>query len=524
MQRMNDWVKRSAAAVLLTLGAAAQADVKPHALFSDNAVLQQQMNVPVWGTAADGEKVTVEFQGQVQSTTASAGRWRVTLQPLPAGGPYTMTIRGQANTVELKNVMVGEVWLLAGQSNMGMGIGELKNAPEIEAASTDPLLRYFQVPHHWSQTPQRDVPAHWAMANPYYTHMISAVGYFFGRELRRLKPDVAIGLVQSAVGGTYADTWIPREDLDAQPQFARAIDRWPRQVAAVQASIERYKQQEPELKKAWEEAAAKARAAGQKEPPAPTPPPGPEADLRCYPSAQYNAMIAPLQPFAIRGACWYQGENDAEDAIRYRMLTMPTLIRAWRRGFERDFPFLIVQLPNYYHITDQPVESAWAEMREAQLRLSQEVPGVATVIAIDCGDEANPLNLHPPKKEPIGIRLASAARVLAYGESIEYSGPIYQGSKIEGERIVIDFTHLGGGLEAPGGALRAFTIAGADRKFVNAQAELRGNQVVVWSPQVPQPVAVRYGWSNNPQGNLWSKAGLPASPFRTDDFPITAKP
>jgi sialate O-acetylesterase len=283
-----------------------------------------------------------------------------------------------------------------------------------------------------------------------------------------------------------------------------------------------YKKDEAALKKAWEEAAAKAKAEGKKEPPAPQPPQDPLSDPRCRPSNQYNGLIASLHPFAIRGAAWYQGENDAGEAAYYRT-ALPTMIRSWRECWgQGEFPFLIVQLPPCGVINvEPPARAEWAEMRESQQVIANKVPHTGLVSTIDLGDEANPPNLHPPKKQPIGERLALAARALAYGEKIEYSGPVFDQAKFDGPNVTLTFTHVGSGLEARGGSeLKGFTVAGEDKKFIYAKAEVRGNTVVVSSPQGNKPVAVRYAWDNYPVCNLISKDGLPALPFRTDEFPV----
>jgi sialate O-acetylesterase len=397
--------------VLGVLGAimfstAARAEVKPHALFAENAVLQQQADVPVWGSASEGETVTVEYQDQKVSTTAEKGQWKVSLKPMTASlTPYEMKITGSATAqpITFKNVVVGEVWLISGQSNMGMGVGKLLDAKEVEDNSTDPMLRYFYVPWNATDAPQHDIKPGdggaglWNGANAYYTHMFSAVGYFFGRDLRKAR-NVPIGLINSCVGGSYADTWIPRNVLEADPVlFKPALDRWGTYVKNVNIAIDQYKKTEPELLKKWEEDAAKAKAEGKKEPPKPQPPQDPEKDPRMKTAGIFNAMIAPLQPFAIRGAAWYQGENDAGDAWRYREV-LPTMIRSWRETWgQGDFPFLIVQLPAYGATPPEPIDSAWAELREAQLLTAKKLKNVAFVTSIDCGDEKIPTNLHPPK-------------------------------------------------------------------------------------------------------------------------------
>lgn len=440
------------------------AAVKPHALFSDNAVLQQGMKVPVWGTADDGEKVTVKFQNQVVSTIAKRGQWILWLEPLQAGGPFTLTI----NSLELKNILVGEVWVCSGQSNMWWLLAQTVDAEKAIADSKDSSLRLLTVP--MAATRPKEFAVSWKKCGPETAHDFSAVGYYFGRDLRKsLK--VPVGLINSSVGGTLAEAWMSRRALKANPDFKVILDN-------------------------------------------PYPVPNRSSCL-------YNGMIAPLLPYAIRGAIWYQGESNAGRAFQYRIL-FPTMIQDWRESWRQgDFPFLFVQLAPYGKIETEPGDSAWAELREAQLLTSLNVPHTAMAVITDFGD---PVDIHPQNKEPVSARLALAARAVAYGERIVYSGPIYKSMKIEGDRVILSFDHVGSGLAAKDGELKGFTIADQNGKFSNAQAEIQGNKVAVWSPQVEHPTAVRYGWANCPVVNLYNEEGLPASPFRTDDFPILTKP
>ena len=537
--RMTQIPHRVVLSVLGALAAATvQAEVRPHALFSENAVLQQQMAVPVWGTAQDGERVTVECHGQKVMTQATNGQWRVVLNPLRAGGPFTLKISGepptgsgQGNTLTFTNILVGEVWLCSGQSNMAMGLNDCEGGKEADAKAQDSLLRFMTVPIARSEQVERDVNVKWVESTPYWAGFFSGVAYYFGRDLRK-QLNAPVGLIQCAWGGSIAEAWMPRRYLEADPALRPILDRYPAMLKQYEQDLAAFRKNEPELQKQHAEAVAKAAAAGAKPPPSPAPPPDPAQNgkvQRDRPYGIYNAMLAPLQPYAIRGALWYQGESSAGRAWEYRML-LPTMIRAWREtwgqgdpstGSGRGFPFLIVQLPAYTKIVAEPVDASWAELRDAQFLAARQVPQTAMVVTTDCGDETN---IHPARKEPVGARLALAARALAYGEHIEYSGPIYESVKIEGDRALISFKHVGGGLVARDGALKGFAIAGADKKFVTAQAEIKGDQVVVRSPQVAQPVAVRFGWANYPVVNLWNQAGLPASPFRTDDFPLSTQP
>lgn len=460
-------------AVLLVLVAtAAGATVKPAALFSDNAVLQQNALVPVWGFADNGEKVTVKFQNQELSTIAKDGKWMVKLAPLSAGGPYTMTI----NTIELKNILVGEVWVCSGQSNMQFGLGEAANGKEAIAAAADPKIRLFTVPCITSYTPKDNVESSWVTCTPETVPGFSAVGYFFGRDLRKAL-DVPIGLINSSWGGTFAEAWTSPDGFKTLPDYAPWI------------ADENAKKEE-----------------------------GPN-----HPSVLYNSMINPLIPYAIKGAIWYQGESNAGQSIKYRTL-FPAMIKSWRTAWgEGDFPFLFVQLAPYTAILSEPQESDWwAELRDAQLLTTKICPKTGMAVITDVGD---PVDIHPKRKEPVGARLALAARKIAYGENIVYSGPIYKGMKIKGDSVTLYFDHVGGGLIAKDGDLKGFAIVGADKKLVWATATIvDGNKVVVKSPLVANPVAVRYGWATYPVVNLYNKENLPASPFRTDDYTMLTNP
>jgi sialate O-acetylesterase len=527
----NDDMRQGIGIVLAALaalcGPAAWGMVKPHGLFTDGAVLQQGMRVPVWGTAAEGEKVTVSIEGQTVSTTATGGQWRVRLKPLRAGGPYTMKIAGE-NTVELHDLLVGEVYVCSGQSNMELPLAQTADAQAAIAGSTDPMLHLFTVRHRISDTPVRDVSGAWQTCGPETVKSFSAVAYFFGRDLRRARK-VPVGLIESAWGGTPAEAWTSRATLESDSRlrgirtaYARAAARYPFDQMAYEEARARYQE---ELAAAQQEgprgpAPGAGRSAAEN-----APPPPPKAPARPYnpvnqnrPSGLYNGMILPLQPYAIRGAIWYQGESNAGRAYEYQTL-FPAMIQNWRTDWAQgDFPFFFVQLAPFTKIVAEPQESDWAELREAQRLTALTLPRTAMAVITDVGEEND---IHPRKKEPVGARLALAARAVAYGERVEYAGPTYQGMKVRSNQAIVQFRHVGAGLVARGGALTGFTLAGPDRKWFNAQAVIQGDRVIVSSPQVPHPVAVRYGWANYPVVNLYSQEGLPASPFRTDDFPLT---
>jgi len=373
---------------------------------------------------------------------------------------------------------------------------------------------------------QENADTVWRASTPYWAHMFSCVGYFMGRDLRKSQ-DVPVGLIQAAYGGTYIEKWTPREYLEAEPEFRPMLEKYPAMLKQYEEALAKYKMNEAALTKAWEEAVVKAKAEGKPEPAAPRPPGNPEDDGRLRTSGQYNGMIYPIQPYAIRGAAWYQGENDSDHGWRYRR-QLPLMIKSWRETWVkktptipmREFPFLIVQLAPYW---DDACcgESELAELREAQLMTARTVANTAVIVTTDTADDLK--NIHPKHKKPVGERLAIAARALAYDEQIEYSGPMYESVTFEGDKATVSFSHVGSGLMAKDGALIGFTIAGEDRKFAQAIAEIVGETVVVHSDDVKQPVAVRYGWAWYPRVNLFNKEGLPASPFRTDDFQIASQ-
>jgi sialate O-acetylesterase len=357
----------------------------------------------------------------------------------------------------------------------------------------------------------RDVSAQWQACGPQTVKNFSAVAYFFGRDLRRARK-VPVGLIESAWGGTPAEAWTSRATLESDSRlrtilttYARAVARYPFDQMAYEGARARY-----------QEELATAQQEGRTAPKAPDRPYNPVNQNR--PSGLYNGMIVPLQPYSIRGAIWYQGESNAGRAYEYQTL-FPAMIQNWRTDWgQGDFPFFFVQLAPFTKIVAEPQESDWAELREAQRLTALTLPRTAMAVITDVGEEND---IHPRKKEPVGARLALAARAVACGERVEYSGPTCQGMKVKGNQAIVQFRHVGGGLVARGGALTGFTIAGPDRKWFNAQAAIEGDRVIVSSPQVAHPVAVRYGWANYPVVNLYSQEGLPASPFRTDDFPLT---
>jgi sialate O-acetylesterase len=623
--------------------APAHAEVKPNSLFADNSVLQRDQAVPVWGTAREGEAITVDFAGQTVSTVAGDGKWRVQLDPMPANStPQTMTIRGD-NTVAIKNVLVGDVWVASGQSNMERQLGPRAGQKPIDnweaevVAANYPAIREYYVPEHLAYSPTEDAGGTWRVCSPQTVADFSAVGYFFARDVHRAER-VPIGVLFTAWGGTVAEAWTSAEALESMPDFQADLEQV-EQVAEDAGSVEsRYAEQlegwyakndsaaadwptasfdaadwramqlpgmletaglpdhdgvvwfrkEIDLPAQWAgqpavlhlgaiddddttwingvrvgatqgynvprdytipasvlkagrnvltiraldtfgpggfagstadmtlEAAngsslAPVALAGEwrfresgtlaKSSPVPRSPRNNPNTV----TVLYNAMLGPLQSFPIKGAIWYQGESNAGRARQYREL-FPLMISDWRRGWGgHDFPFLFVQIA--------PYQTMGPEIREAQFLTLAKLPNTAMAVTTDVGDAQD---IHPARKGPVGARLALAARALAYGEKLEYSGPLYDSVEFGNGAAVVSFGHVGDGLAAQGGDLKGFTIAGADGKFVPARAEIQGAAVKVWSDQVPAPTAVRYGWSNVPDVNLFNADGLPASPFRTD--------
>lgn len=473
------------------------------AIFSDNMVLQQGMSVPVWGWAADNETVTVGFGSQEVTTKPRDGKWMVHLKNLKPGEPRTLTVKG-FKTLQFTNVLVGEVWLCSGQSNMEWTLARSHEPDAAIANSRNPAIRLFQVPHTKAASPLPDIEGNrpqWREASPESVPGFSAVGYYFGRELHR-NLGVPIGLIQSTWGGSPAEVWMRREVLESEPRYQPVLEEHAKHWKNYETSLAQYERKREE-----------ARRTGSKEKLT-----APRAPWK--PTELYNGMIAPIVPYGIKGVIWYQGESNARrgTSVLYREL-FPDLIRNWRSDWgQGDFPFLFVQLAPFKDIQQYPSESDWAQLRESQLTTMKKVRKTGMAVITDLGDEKD---IHPRWKAPVGERLARFARVIAYGEKIVPSGPIYRSAKRKGDRIILSFDHVGSGLVSKGGALKGFSIAGPDREFVWARAEiLPDNRIAVWSPNVPEPVAVRYGWADYPVVNLWNREGLPASPFRTDDFPL----
>ena len=620
-------------------------------LFQDNAVLQCDARVPVWGTARDGEKIFVTFAGQEVSTVATNGSWKVWLKPMKVNAtPQTLTLRGD-KVCEITNLLVGEVWVAGGQSNMERQLGlrggqkPIVNWEQEAAAANYPQIRQFYVTQTQSVTPLSAVKGSWSVCSPETVKDFTAVGYFFARDLFAAR-HVPVGIIHSSWGGTPAEAWTSEATLQQFPDFAEPLaglknlaanpelarretlakqEAWYQKVdpgsksgaswSTADLATDDWKtmtlptywqnagypnfngifwfRRALDLPESWDggdvvlhlgavddnettwingtqvgatmgwtvprvyrvpgrllkhgqnviavrvldtggngglygggdtmqilfgsngrdaqrvnhfislagtwlcKQSSSLRETGW--------PPAGFDQSPSTPTVLYNGMIAPLLPYAMRGVIWYQGEQNVGRERQYQTL-FPALIADWRRAWsEGNFPFLFVQIA--------PFRANTPEIREAQLLTLQRTTNTAMAVTVDCGDADD---IHPPHKQPVGARLALAARALAYGETIEYSGPVFESLKIKGADAVLQFTHPGGGLVAKDDELKGFTIAGADNVFHPAQAKIAGSTVIVNSSVVPQPVAVRYGWANVPEGNLFNRAGLPATPLRTD--------
>jgi len=491
---------------LLVAAAPLPADVYLPRIIDSNMVLQRDVPLPVWGWAAPGEQVVVSIASQKATTKADPqGRWQVRLAPLPASvKPLTMTVAGK-NTISLKNILVGEVWICSGQSNMGLSVGQVADAAKELAAADQPLIRLFESPKAPSPRPTSDVFGRWQVCTPETVKGFTAVGYFFGLNLVQ-KLDVPIGLINASWGGTRIEPWTPAEAFGDNPklkdiaeQVAWQNEEQTKALAPLVPAID-----------AWVKAARHAQAEGQPVPPLPALP-GSRLGDNTRPTTLYNGMVAGLIPFGIRGAIWYQGESNVNEGMLY-FEKMKALIAGWRKAWgQGDFPFYYVQLAPYRY-GNQP--TALPELWEAQVA-ALSIPRTGMVVTNDIGSVGD---IHPKNKQDVGKRLALWALADAYGRmGVEYSGPLYKSMSVEGGSIRISFDHVGSGLASRDGEpLSWFEIAGADGKFVEAQARIDGATVVVSSEAVPEPVAVRFAWSQVAQPNLMNKAGLPASAFRTD--------
>jgi sialate O-acetylesterase len=479
--------------------------------FTDHAVLQREVAVPVWGwDDKPGATVTVSFGGQTRQTLVNrAGLWRLDLEPMAANASGSdLVVTEGATSVTCHDVVVGEVWLASGQSNMEWGMNATRGYAEEQARPANPLIRHLRVGHIGADLPAARVETSgWQPAAPDTLGNFTAVGYFFAQQLAE-KLSVPVGIIHASWGGTAIESWVPEPVL-------RNTHGWPVLNAKWQAALREYPERyaaQPGLEAAWQKAQADLKATGK---PItmewPRPPMGPGSGFA--PARLYNGMIAPFVPYALRGALWYQGESNAGRPGEYAEL-LPAMIAAWRTAWPQgDFPFLVVQLPNYAN-NGKPNDRDWAQLREAQASV-QHLPAADIAVTID-GDE--PTNLHPTNKRPVGERLALIALHRVYNQrATVWSGPVVRSFARDGAGCRVRFDSADG-LKSTGAAVTGFEVAGADRVFHPADAKIDGASVIVSSAAVPEPVAVRYAFTNAPAASLVNAAGLPAAPFRTDDW------
>ncbi len=533
---MNVFIARGLLLIIagLLTAAGARADVTLAPLFTDHAVLQRDKVVPIWGKADAGEKVTVLFDGQVREASPGLdGRWLVLLDPLAATAQGAdLIVRGK-NTLTLRDVVVGEVWLCSGQSNMEWPVSRAADAAREIAAAHSPLIRHVRIEHVVAEAPSDSVATSgWQTATAQSVGSFTAVGYFFARDLAQ-KLGVPIGIVHSSWGGTPVESWMSPAALASDPAFAAVGERWRKTVEDFpalkithEARLAEWTRAEATAKSATAPKAApapsktKSAAKAKLEPPAPyvewlranprpRAPRGPGDPWT--PAGLFNGMINPLLPYALRGALWYQGESNAERAADYHAL-FTAMITAWRGHFgQGDFPFLWVNLANF-DVPSDPTKRSYAWLREAQTK-ALALPNTGQALAIDIGDAKD---IHPTNKQEVSRRLALLAKNRVYGFTGDDSGPTFAEVTREGAALRVRFSHALSGLVAHEKPVQSLEIAGADRVFHPAVARIDGDMLIVSSPKVREPVAVRYAWSNAPEANLYNGAGLPAVPFRTD--------
>jgi sialate O-acetylesterase len=500
-------------ALLCVAASSGRANVVLPDVISEAMVLQRDRPIAIWGRADAGEVVTVRFAGQVKkATAASDGKWVVKLDPLRASAtPATMTIAGR-NTVELKDILVGEVWLVSGQSNMQRLLSETANGEAATAAANHPQIRLFNVSRQVAFKHKPPPLGIWQACSPASVKEFSAAGYYFGVELQTAL-NVPVGLINSSYGGSQAEAWTPVEYLNASVDLRPTVERtkvWDAERAQVKIDYEQKLSD-------WRAESEKAKGAGARPQPSPAVPDA----LREYriASSIYDGMIEPLIPFSLRGAFWYQGESNEARAQQYAIL-LPTMIKAWReRWGQGEFPFGIIQLPNYREQKPEPADESWSHIREAQRRTALTTPNTGLIVTIDIGEARD---IHPKNKLDVGKRMALWALAEIYHRKVESSGPMFRKADVAGAKVVLTFDNVGQGLKIrDGDKLEEFAVAGADHQWHWAQAKITGkNRIEVWSAAVPQPQAVRYAFNNNPKHpNLTNTSGLPASPFRTDDWP-----
>ena len=495
------------AALSLSASLTASAQVTLPRVFSDHMIVQRDVPVHVWGMAGAGQGVMVGFRGETRSTVAAAtGRWSVYLKPGAAGGPFDLSVTETPamggstkptapQTTTLSDVLVGDVWVASGQSNMEFAMRQAATADADLPHADNPRVRLLLVKKKAAEYPLDNVETDgWQVSSPESAKDFSAVGWYFARDIAQ-RENVPVGVIDSTWGGTVADTWTREAALGADAALAPVFVQWGKMTEKESDALLRDQDEQRQR--------AEAKAEGKPEPQFPWHP----TLLSWGPGMLWNGMIAPLTPFPIRGVIWYQGEsNSALARAPLYQRVFSTMIEDWRHEWGvGDFPFLFVQISNFKSNETED----WAELREQQLK-TLALRNTAMAVTIDIG---NPDNVHPTDKVDVGLRLARAARALSYGENVAYTGPVFRQATPEGNAIRVWFDHPSKGLAAKGGELTGFEVASADGRFVAATAKIDGDTIVVSSDAAPAPLYVRYGWANSPQCNLFDGEGLPASPF-----------
>lgn len=503
----------------LGLAPVLRAELKLPAIIGDHMVLQQKLSAPIWGWDDPGAKITVTFAGQTKSATAGTdGKWTVKLDPLPASDqPQTLVISG-SNKKEIQDVLVGEVWMCSGQSNMGFTLAGDWNGDLEAAASKLPNLRLIRVPQVGTQQLQNDFKGQWRTSNPQSASGFSAVGFLYGRYLHQIL-GVPVGLIDNAWGGSAAEAWVRRESLEKDARFQRLMANTARTEANLQS--DKAKADYENLMTKYRADVEKAKAENKPQPRSPASPFG-WLTGNARPGNIFNGVVHPTLGYGIKGVIWYQGESNASRAREYADL-FPYMIEQWRKEWNQgDFPFYWVQLADFLAEKSTPGDSNWAELRESQTK-TMKLPNTGQAVIIDIGEGKD---IHPKNKHDVAARLVRWALVKDYGLKFPYRSPELKNMEINGAKAIITLDCFGGKLrpfdvnEALG-----FAICGADKHWHWAKGKVLGdNKIEVWSDQVEKPIAVRYAWADNPVCNLFSDAGLPVTPFRTDDFEmVTAK-
>ncbi len=491
-----------AALLFITAAGTSVADVRLPGMFSDAMVLQRDIKLPVWGWAEPGEEITVTIAGQKATATADKdGKWRVTLAPLKADGkPQELTVTGK-NTIVIKDVLVGEVWLCGGQSNMQVGVNHVPNAEQEIASANFPQIRMYAWVQPPSAVPLKDHQGRRAVCSPQVVSTWTAVGFFFARHVHQ-QLGVPVGIMNMSLGSMPIQTFTSIQSLKPIPIVKDAMEAYEKRLQ------DRLDGKEVPAVKAEDNVLIKHLNEI----------PGSKAE---QPETLYNSSIVPIAPYALRGALWYQGEKYTipPGYCDYYAQALAALITEWRRVWgQGDFPFGVVQLPGFGKRQEDAIGDGWPEIREAQWKATQSVTNAGLVVTIDLGEA----DIHPKNKQDVGKRLAFWALANVYGKTdLVWRGPTYKSMQIEGDRIRITFDSNGGSSQINGSAPAGCAIAGKDKTFHVTQTKLDGNAVIVWSDKVKEPLAVRYAWAGNPVGNISNPSGLPAMPFRTDDWNMT---